>query len=62
MQSYHHYDKVRYGSILEDCKLIISAEKDNFSNVIKSLSFLKKIMLVELNYKKKLCSKYCFCL
>ena len=42
IQSYHHYDKVRYGGIIEDCKLILSSEKDNFINISKTLSFFKK--------------------
>lgn len=42
IQSYHHYDKVRFGGIIEDCKLIISAEKDEPENIIKTLSYFKK--------------------
>lgn len=42
MQSFHEYDKVRNGGIIEDCKLILSSEKDNFTNITKTLSFFKK--------------------
>ena len=53
IQSLHHYDLVRNGGIYEDCKLIITAQKDTFENISRTLSFFKKNGLGGINLKKK---------
>ena len=41
IQSKHHYKKIREGGIVEDAKMIISSNKDNFLRVAKTLKFFK---------------------
>ena len=41
VQSLHHYKKIREGGIIEDAKMIVSSNKDNFLRVGKTLKFFK---------------------